>query len=164
MVSKNRKDEGSLSKLRLCNIVMSDSYWLETSKTNYAETAHNEKIGRKSSWILYALSGDDAYRNFWGINRCNLWSVKYWCSCSVSRRLAKGSHELQSTEKPSQLTKYWISVFFLRLPRWSRISSMKYSMWSRRAMSSGSTTAESKTDKRFHVWHMKISFFASRKV
>ena len=69
------------------------------------------KIGRKSSWILFALSGDDAYRNLGGINRCNLWSVKYWCSCSVSRRLAKGSHELQSTEKPSQLTKNWISDF-----------------------------------------------------
>ena len=40
MVSKNRKDEGSLSKLRLCNIVMSDSYWLETSKTNYADFVH----------------------------------------------------------------------------------------------------------------------------
>ena len=39
-----------------------------------------------------------------------------------------GSHELQSTEKPSQLTKNLISVFFLRLPRCSRISSTKYSI------------------------------------
>ena len=124
---------------------MSDFYWLKTSE-NQSLTISDSRSGRKSSKDAKLRSGEWlTSRNVEGINGVSFFSRKYEWRWSESRKLAYGSQESYDWSYPIQLTKNWSDFQWLNFPRWSEIFSMKNSIWSRRAMSSGSTNTESKT-------------------